>query len=659
MLTAVTLRDYGTYKGKHVFKLRANPDKPVILIGGHNGSGKTTFFESIMVGLYGQLYIGRNSAKYEKFLGEKINVEKKSTSERTFSVEIEFELVNAGDVENYTIKREWTISNDDYAEDLTILKNGRRLNEIEESQWQAFIEEIIPMNISKLFFFDGEKIVNIAIGEGNDYDVQSSFRTLLGLDVIEQLHEDLRVFMMRNTKDEARGIKAQHRKCILELQDAEKSMEKLEIRRAEKKEKQQNVEKTIAECEQKISHIGGGFAKKRYTFLEKSATIKAQNSAYADEIRMLLGKTMPLCLIPEHITNVKKQIESDCKVVQKNLEKTIILEKRRKIAELLDDRFWNSRKVNQKLKSAVMKNIETALKTNYTNKNPMIDMSRLEAEYILLTINELYNADYRKLKELTTKISKTSDELKNIEVFLNSTPNEDELVPITKKINDYNYENGILENEIEHLNGQLLAKRTLIKMLNSKMKNMLDDMYDNEDTHTRVKLALKVRDVLEKYVEKLRAEKIRVFEEHIKTSIESIMHKKSLIKRITIDPDTFQMILYDNNGRKISNNKFAMGERQMLAISIMIALSKMSGKTLPFIIDTPLARLDSEHRELLVKRFFNKASHQIIILSTDTEFDQSYYEKVLPSISRTYTLKYVQGTMHTSSQMKYFWENSK
>jgi len=70
------------------------------------------------------------------------------------------------------------------------------------------------------------------------------------------------------------------------------------------------------------------------------------------------------------------------------------------------------------------------------------------------------------------------------------------------------------------------------------------------------------------------------------------------------------------------------------------SLAKTSGRSLPFIIDTPLARLDVDHRNNLVEEFFPAASHQVIILSTDTEITKPYYEKLLPYIARSYSMEY-------------------
>ena len=94
----------------------------------------------------------------------------------------------------------------------------------------------------------------------------------------------------------------------------------------------------------------------------------------------------------------------------------------------------------------------------------------------------------------------------------------------------------------------------------------------------------------------------------------------------------------------------------MFATAVLWALAKTSGKPLPFIIDTPLARLDIEHRSNLVEKFFPVASHQVIIFSTDSEIGASDYQKLLPSISRTYAMEYISGKGKTEKHDdQYFW----
>ena len=101
-----------------------------------------------------------------------------------------------------------------------------------------------------------------------------------------------------------------------------------------------------------------------------------------------------------------------------------------------------------------------------------------------------------------------------------------------------------------------------------------------------------------------------------------------------------RVIPIDENEDVIPRDQLSEGEKQLFATSILWSLAKTSGRSLPFIIDTPLARLDLDHRDNLVDEFFPAASHQVIILSTDTEITKPYYEKLLPYIARSYSMEY-------------------
>ena len=73
------------------------------------------------------------------------------------------------------------------------------------------------------------------------------------------------------------------------------------------------------------------------------------------------------------------------------------------------------------------------------------------------------------------------------------------------------------------------------------------------------------------------------------------------------------------------------------------------------VIDTPLGRLDSVHRQHIIERYFPHASHQVILLSTDKEIDEANYAKLKPSIGRAYTLRFDDKTASTTVEPGYFW----
>ena len=81
-----------------------------------------------------------------------------------------------------------------------------KLDSLEESEWQTFIDQLLPKGITKLFFFDGEKIQNIADSGNEDKFIRSSFDTLLGLDLVKQLIDDIGISVLRNSDGDTKKI---------------------------------------------------------------------------------------------------------------------------------------------------------------------------------------------------------------------------------------------------------------------------------------------------------------------------------------------------------------------------------------------------------------------------------------------------------------------
>jgi len=112
----------------------------------------------------------------------------------------------------------------------------------------------------------------------------------------------------------------------------------------------------------------------------------------------------------------------------------------------------------------------------------------------------------------------------------------------------------------------------------------------------------------------------------------------------------------DSHSRMVPKNELSSGEKQIYAISVLWALARVSGRPLPMIIDTPLARLDRDHRALLGQRYFPSASHQVIILSTDSEIDREFIPLFGDSIARTYELAFDMASQRTLVRQGYFEE---
>ena len=119
---------------------------------------------------------------------------------------------------------------------------------------------------------------------------------------------------------------------------------------------------------------------------------------------------------------------------------------------------------------------------------------------------------------------------------------------------------------------------------------------------------------------------------------------------ISCDNDNEEIELY----KRIDLNTLSKGERQIFILALYWAIIQISGKHIPFVIDTPYARIDANHREEISSKFFPNISSQVIILSTDEEITKDYYEIIKPYISKEYLLKNDQGENKTTVTKGYF-----
>ena len=661
-LTKVTLKNYGVYRDKTEFNFTTTSDKPVVLVGGTNGAGKTTLFESILVGFYGISFLGKKTTKkeYNKFLANKIHRFLGSTaSADSTSIIIDFKYFHNGDVDDYTVDRTWRNEDGRIIEELKIKKDNKRLDSVEESQWQSFIEELIPRGVAKLFFFDGEKIVKMAEEENEDIEIKSSFDSLLGLDIVEQLHSDLKVHIMRNMKDDAKTIQIQHDQHLKERDEILDDISRYEAKLGAKNTETDELGREINTIEAQVSKIGGGFASKRGELKTKKASLQMKKISLESDLRTVISGPTPLGLIPQLIKSLKSQIVKDEKILKQEIRQEILHEKESELSKLLKSKkLWNEIDTDSQSKEKLIEDILSVFESEQKSKtSSMFNLSPLDYANILTLFDNLKTKYLQNLKKLSDEYRDVNDELQKIDASLVNAPNDDELGPLISKLNSLHEEQGVLKTEAVHLEQQINSKNSYLKMLNFKLRNILADKYKDKNAGVQAELATKVQKVLDEYVEKLKIKKLELLEKYLLEEIQRLMHKENLVTKVSVDKDTFEIKLFDKDGNQSPKDLLSKGEKQMYATAVLLALAKTSGKPLPFMIDTPLARLDVGHRDNLIKKFFPYASHQVVIFSTDSEIDQKYYLQMKPYLSRSYAMEYLPGKGKTHQHLSYFWND--
>src|SRR5262249_26244884 len=137
-------------------------------------------------------------------------------------------------------------------------------------------------------------------------------------------------------------------------------------------------------------------------------------------------------------------------------------------------------------------------------------------------------------------------------------------------------------------------------------------------------------------------------------SLQQLLRKERLVTAIHIDRKTFAVTLRGAGGTEIAADRLSAGERQLLATALLWGLRRAAGRSVPLVIDTPLGRVDSSHREHLVNRYFPFASHQVLLLSTDEEISGRYYESLKPHVAAEFTLETDDVAQSTRVRPGYF-----
>jgi DNA sulfur modification protein DndD len=118
----------------------------------------------------------------------------------------------------------------------------------------------------------------------------------------------------------------------------------------------------------------------------------------------------------------------------------------------------------------------------------------------------------------------------------------------------------------------------------------------------------------------------------------SIAHKGQRIERIDIDGDC-NVKMVSKSGRDVREVMPSAGEKQIFTQALITAVVQVSGRVFPMIVDTPMGRLDEEHRKNVLKHLA-KNNGQVILLSTDSEVVGEYMDVIRSRILKTYVIEH-------------------
>lgn len=660
--SSIELYNYGIYKGLHTINLlNQQGQKNITLVGGMNGRGKTTLLDSVFLCLYGRKAIefvaGRKEA-YNKILGDRIN---KSSKDNNTYVKLTMKMDDEEDT-ILSVTRVWQQNERKINTSLLVEKNGISDTYLSDN-WEYYVEELIPFGIAKFFFFDNEKISQIADDDAFD-KIKDSIKSVMGVATIEALCAHIE----KIRKDKNNNIKKSETTTL--TRDSEKLTAAIEVCEtklrnyyAQKAALVPRLEKTndlLEQAEQDFWKKGGNLGlhhdaikKDQHALKEKADSLKEQ------ALDLASNPATPLCLCRELTVKAYNRIKAEEEARAKHYSLPVVTKLYGTLLSDFQRTYPDLSDSYQKLSQLISRQLtELEKEVSKEQANVLTPFAQTLIEKFVLT--EARNITGQ-CSLLIAENEKVHTALSQLEVHLSSNAEKNDTITFLNAIKELQAAKTQLTAEIATYEDQIKAtsceKEQLQRQLNHVLLKMAEDADTSDDNVRIVKYATMTLEVMHTFANRLQAQKVSRLEKNITSCFEFLAQKQGIITSISIHPESLDITLRDYNGGILRKEQLSAGEKQMFAISILWGLALSSGYKLPVIIDTPMARLDSAHRSNFINKYLPNASSQVIVLSTDEEINGKYLKDIQEYVNAAYTLAYDETEKCTSINPGYFGGN--
>jgi DNA sulfur modification protein DndD len=640
----------------------------VVLIGGMNGYGKTSILEALYLCLYGKdaiAHLARAGLKtdeakggYPTFLERAFNGEAKREGRDTMSVRV---VINKTKTKAVDIARKWYFrpnGNWTYDEEAIVReivrdipdaprmdgKNGFYLSELLD-------EEFVPAHVAPFFFFDGEEVKKLA-DQSRVEQVKQGLEGLLGVVLLRNLADRLKNFESLRRGDVSSVDEENMSRLLDTLSDNQSQLKNLK-RDAEESEEQLSVFRE--ERHSLIERItsaggGGGDIATVKDLVEEREQLRNKVKECQRRLEDILSGRLPFHLMAKDLLELfREQLEAEIKLFQHESEKQALEPRQAEFESAFSSQ--TSPEFDPPLTSeqllVIKKRIETAWASlffpppddcaksvihDYMH-GPMrqkaldflgnLSLGQKEIQDIL---NEQNNLTQR-VDELGRKISK-----------LEGIDRDGTLTALKQQLEKA--QNGIveLEDRIRADDRKVVALESIVTQQKADYERQKRALDESSPVRSLIKKSERVRAVIDDVIPALFPLKVKELAHAMTTVYKQLAHK-NLVSKIEIHDDGTTQIL-GKNGKEIPFDRSA-GENQIFATALIAGLAKVSGVKAPMVVDTPLGRLDSKHRQNILTFWTNESNRQVILLSQDKEIDHTFFQQIKEHVGKTYLLEHV------------------
>lgn len=673
----IILHNFGSYEGTTEFDTRPCNGRNIVLIGGKNGAGKTTLFTAMRLCLYGYKSMGYKNPNsfYNRAVVKLINNTAKITKPTTAFVTMCIELNNGQGMDSFSLTRKWEL-NESLIETFSVLKNGADLSEDEIADFEKYVVSLIPPELFNLYFFDGEKIADFFMDEGSNTRIKEAFLTLCGYDTFD--------IMRKNFKRIRAGIPTSA-PALDEYIVAKDALASAESLYHDLTDRLKACVDAIADCEatldaeEKEYHQKGGITEEEWN--QKLYTLKEEEKkreTYNALLKKWANDVIPFIMLRKQILALKAQIENE----NQALKYTYFCE------------VLNSPAVQALVKDKLAE-INSAAFANFgTEKEPILNLSFDQNSLILAQINTILSFEQDKVEKCKKAIKRSLNLTAKIRKEIESSSITSVQEYMKRRAQLFEEKSALLVQRVE-LEQQLVAQKealTLAEQQLGKVQTRLEEELKKASINDISARAIVMLDKLQEILYRRQIDKV---ENCFRKEIRTLMRKTHFIDDIYID-DNFNTHIYRTEKvsiekirkalktnteeqllafwgakamqtlyKKANSNAYndmckyfesvdikslslqieidkaslSNGEKQIFIMALYYSLVSLCNHELPFVIDTPFARIDTEHRHNISKHFFSELKGQVFILSTNEEINSSHVQILKDKIAATYMLE--------------------
>lgn len=649
IVKSLALHNFGLYEGDHLIDLsQTSEDRPVILIGGLNGRGKTTILEAILLGLYGKqsFAFSASGRSYGAYLRQYI-----SNGMDCHDACVELKLQIRPDQPVLTIRRTWSDAENPTSDHLSVYSEDV-FDPYLTQNWATFIETVLPAGVSRLFFFDGEKISEFA-NDQTDERLQSAVKSLLGVDTIDRLISDLNRIVARQEIAERHGEKDAELIDLMETAVEGYETQKTLLTQIENaKIRMKELDQEENACKQEIIRHSGNLVQDKERYKKDHTNLQAERKALTQKVLDEAGGALPMMMVMPLLRNLQTRSKEE----QVQRQRQLVVSEIRVLREKLE-RLMEKTECSQELSQAVGSLFDEYAEDPYSPGLGIVISERSAVQLAALCAGDL-QADLLRIQKMLEEKNELENQLEILSQYIARADNEIQVEDIYEKLRLCVAEKSKCEQYKENLEQALQERNSALKQNEKAIRVLKQQMIEEEQG--RLKEARTIRyanaaiQVMEIFRVRLQRSKAQRLSELVTQRFLMLSQKKNLVEAVQIDPETLTVSLLASGGEAIAISSLSAGERQLLVIALLWGLTSSLENPLPVVIDTPLARLDSKHRENFVTKYLPNAGQQVIVLSTDQEISEEYSSMLAPYTAAEFLLEYDAKHNRTSIQEGYF-----